>query len=254
MFDILNRSTSIVRSNMKRGFTLIELLVVISIIALLVAILLPALGAARKQAQAVNCMANLHGIAQASAIYATDFKDSLPIGYKGSAPATEWSLLLSGYALRVGSGEYAAEDKRSKIFQCPGASYNVGQLHFSANPFVMPSLADEQPYKISMAKRTTQIITFFDAAQANTTLGNAQPVANAIDGWGYYWRGREYANPLFGGNDEAIEPGLNVDGPANEQNIRWRHSGNSVANAVFIDAHAKAIKMGDLLRGNLRRD
>lgn len=254
MSDTQTQSTDRSCTHTNNGFTLIELLVVISIIALLVAILLPALSAAKKQAQAVNCMANLHGIAQATAIYATDFKDSLPIGYKSSAPATEWSLLLSGYALRVGSGEYDTVDNRSKIFKCPGASYNVGQLHFSANPFVMPSLNDEQPYKISMAKRTTEIITFFDAAQANTTIGNAQPVANAIDGWGYYWRGREYANPAFGGNDEAIDPGLNVDGPANEQNIRWRHNGNSVANAVFIDAHAKAIKIGDLLHGNLRRD
>ena len=54
------------------GFTLIELLVVISIIALLVAILLPALGAARKNAQRLQSLSNIKSIAAASYTYAVD--------------------------------------------------------------------------------------------------------------------------------------------------------------------------------------
>ncbi|MCC6322058.1 MAG: prepilin-type N-terminal cleavage/methylation domain-containing protein [Phycisphaerales bacterium] len=60
-----------------RGFTLIELLVVIAIIALLVAILLPALGAAREQGRITHCLANQHSLAQSTVLYSNDYKDHM---------------------------------------------------------------------------------------------------------------------------------------------------------------------------------
>jgi prepilin-type N-terminal cleavage/methylation domain-containing protein/prepilin-type processing-associated H-X9-DG protein len=70
-----------------RGFTLIELLVVISIIALLISILLPALGKARQSANMVKCQANMRSVAQVSHIYAYDFKGYFPASYDGSTSA-----------------------------------------------------------------------------------------------------------------------------------------------------------------------
>src|SRR5436309_15933540 len=109
----------------RRAFTLVELLVVIGIIALLVGLLLPALGRARSQAQSVACLANLRSIGQAINIYAVNNKQSLPFGYwdgvgpdgseansstysayfvtsGGTDKAQDWAMLLMSNALGKG--------------------------------------------------------------------------------------------------------------------------------------------------------
>ena len=109
-----------------RRFTLIELLVVISIIALLIAILLPALGAARKAVQSTKCLSTLRQFAIAQEVYALDYDGFyLPIalGPNPSAPARRWWYQNPHFRDQLGLPKVAAIGWRyyPQEFVCPAA-------------------------------------------------------------------------------------------------------------------------------------
>jgi len=103
----------------KSGFTLVELLVVIAVIAILAAMLLPALGKAKEKGVRASCMNNQRQIGIALRMYASDNQENLP---RGAAPYgnTTWDLPIA-MADALADTTPGGKNMYRKIYYCPSA-------------------------------------------------------------------------------------------------------------------------------------
>jgi len=103
----------------RRAFTLVELLVVIGIIALLIAILMPALSRAREQTQRVSCMSNMRQLGLAMMMYVGDNKGTFPFAAVSPLPE-DWIYWHAGRnrdeapLVKYHGGRY-----NEKLYRCP---------------------------------------------------------------------------------------------------------------------------------------
>jgi prepilin-type N-terminal cleavage/methylation domain-containing protein len=159
----------------KKAFTLIELLVVIAIIAILAAMLLPALAAAKRKAQKINCVNNLKEVGIALRIWEGDNGDKYPMAVsytQGGASeylthggntygtSTAASALTPGMAFLVMSNELSAP----KILSCPSDN-----LHTTApatwSPTNIAGIATLSA-NLSIAQNLESSISYFVGADA----------------------------------------------------------------------------------------
>jgi len=224
----------------KHGFTLIELLVVISIIALLVSILMPALAKARDSAKSVYCLSNLRQFAIAAELYTNDNEGYYPIAYCNYVDSTNsrsykvaWDFTHvkdtnTGQSWIESGLLWQGDQVPDEIQQCPsfrgkanwlsdpytGYNYNTSYIGEPPNPPSIP-----YPTKAARVRR---------------------PGACALFGDGEYSGGANkfMRSPLIDNDDAALRDAYFVNRSAGTQGFRH----NQATNAAYCDGRAATVR------------
>lgn len=213
------------------GFTLVELLVAIVIIAILAALLLPALSRGRGTAYRVRCVGNLRQLGVAAHMYWDDNNGACFRYRIGATNGGEWYWF--GWLGAGAEGERAYDPTPGALYSylrgrgvelCPAFDYLSPQVKLKAKGaaygygynWYLSSGAAEPPVKITRVPRPGDLALLADAAQVNTWQAPASADNPMLEEW-YY-----------------------IDTSTNQPNGHFRHSRR--ANVLFCDGHVGAEK------------
>ena len=238
------------------AFTLIELLVVISIIALLIGILLPALGAARAAARDVSCLTNVRQFGIAFSTYEAENR-VLPAGINGYTPYSDWTFIIPN--------DHLAGD-RTKVLNCPTAEGDATARQYNTHPRLIPDVtardwASSDPsrklhrYRTDRLRSASELYLLSDGGQFPASHPfnplASEPIAWSLDGNRIFYQGvvnTPGQNPLevIDTGDQTLNGGLGVP-----TQPRFRHGGDT-GNFLFADGHGGPLTAETLTASNVR--
>ena len=228
----------------RHAFTLVELLVVISIIALLIALLLPALSTARLAAKQTICLSNLRQLSIPMQAYSNDFQDNALISFPASMDAPDppsgelWdaTLVHGGYV----TANLNSNGIPDGVFRCPRTVYN-SILETSASYGCNAALDPSNPEGVNTHLRLAQIlhpsgVIYYAEAYLLESVSGPIPIPQLydLDDW-------ESFIPLGDESYSLWPPTLGgyQSGDLGARHYAHRHFRST--SCLFFDGHAAAI-------------